>query len=57
MDRRLDSPFQPSDQVLEISDELVARNVKLKNYAVPDGILPKVIKLLFGTADSVRPLS
>ena len=53
-----DSPFQPSDQVLEISDELVVRNVKkLKNSAVPDGILPKVIKLLFGTTDSIRPLS
>ena len=51
------SPFHSSDLVLEIPDELVAINVKkLKNSAVPDGILPKVIKLLFGETDSVRPL-
>ena len=52
------SPFRSSDLVLEITDELVAANVmKLKNTAVPDTILPKVIKLLFGSADPVRPLS
>ena len=31
--------------------------MKLKNTAVPDGISPKTIKLLFGSPDSVRPLS
>ena len=51
-------PFRSADQVLIITDELVAANVmKLKNSAVPDRILPKVIKLLFGSVDSVRPLS
>ena len=53
-----ESHFCSSDLVLEITDELVAANVmKLKNSAVPDRILPRVIKLLFGSADSVRPLS
>ena len=51
-------PFDSSDQVLIITDELVAANVlKLKNAAVPDTISPKLIKLLFGSADSVKPLT
>ena len=53
-----DSPFLSSDLVLEITDELVATNVmKLKNTTVPDDTLPMIIKLLFGSPDSVGPLS
>ena len=44
--------------VLRISDELVVHNIlKLKNTTVPDEILPKVIKLMFGHIDLVSPLS
>ena len=53
-----ESNFCSSDLVLVITDDLVAENVmKLKNSAVPDRILPSVMKLLFGSSDSVRPLS
>ena len=41
-----------------ITDELLVTNVmKLKNTAVPDQILPRVIKLLSGSVASVGPLS
>ena len=50
--------FSENDLVLEISDELVIANIrKLKNSAVPDDILPKVVKLIFGNSDLVRPLA
>ena len=50
-------PFTEEDEVLEISNDLVANCIgKLKNTAVPDNILPSVIKLLFGRPDSVQPM-
>ena len=36
---------------------MMAANIrKLKNSAVPDDILPKVVKLVFGNTDLVGPL-
>ena len=50
--------IKESDLVLRISDELVLDNIrKLKNTTVPDEILPKVIKLIFGHIDLVGPIS
>ena len=44
--------------ILEISDDLVVANVKkLKLSTVPDNILPVLVKLLFGSKDTVKPLA
>ena len=46
------------DLVLKISDALVLAKVKkMKLSTVPDGILPTVVKLLFGSLDTVKPLA
>ena len=51
-----DSP--EGDLVLKISDALVLANVKrMKVSSVPDRILPAVVKLLFGSLDTVKPLT
>ena len=52
-----DAPFSEADNILKISNELVADCVgDLKNSSVPDNISPVVIKLLFGASDLVVPL-
>ena len=44
--------------MLRITDKLVLDNIRrLKNTTVPDEILPKVIKLIFGHIDMVGPIS
>ena len=52
-----DAPFSEADNILKISNELVANCVgDLKNSSVPDNISPVIIKLLFGSSDLVGPL-
>ena len=46
------------DLVLDVSNDLVLANVKnLKLTTVPDNILPRLLKLLFGNKDTVKPLA
>ena len=46
------------DLVLVISNDLVVANLKkLKLSTVPDNILPMLLKLLFGSKDTVKPLA
>ena len=53
-----ENTFEMDSQNLKFSDSLVVRCInKLKNSAVPDSMRPDVIKLFFGSSDSVSPLS
>ena len=46
------------DLVLDISDDLVVANIKkLKLSTVPDSIKPVLVKALFGSKDTVKPLA